>query len=64
MQGHVEGTIELKQNNVTVGGQGSIKAISRARIISVEGKLEADLYGQESVLIRQAMCAVTSSPRT
>jgi cytoskeletal protein CcmA (bactofilin family) len=60
IQGHVERTIELKQNNLTVGAQGSIKAISRARIISAEGKLEGDLYGQERVVIRQAMCAATS----
>ncbi|MGH8503066.1 MAG: bactofilin family protein [Gammaproteobacteria bacterium] len=54
IQGHVEGTIELKKNNLTVGAQGSLKASSRAKIITVEGKVEGDLYGDERVVIKQS----------
>ncbi|MBA2490372.1 MAG: polymer-forming cytoskeletal protein [Gammaproteobacteria bacterium] len=52
IQGHVEGSIELKKNNLTVGAQGSLKASCRARIITVEGKVEGDLYGDERIVIK------------
>jgi len=54
IQGHVEGSIELKKNNLTVGAQGSFKANCRARIITVEGKVEGDLYGDERIVIKQS----------
>jgi cytoskeletal protein CcmA (bactofilin family) len=54
IQGHVEGTIEVKKNNLTVGTQGAIKANVRARIITVEGKVEGDLHGEERIVIRQS----------
>jgi cytoskeletal protein CcmA (bactofilin family) len=43
IQRHVEGTIELKRNDLTVNSQGCIKADGRAKIIVVEGKMEGDL---------------------
>jgi cytoskeletal protein CcmA (bactofilin family) len=43
IQRHVEGTIELKRNDLTVNSQGFIKADGRAKIIVVEGKMEGDL---------------------
>lgn len=54
VQGRVEGTIKLAQNNVTVGGTGRVKADVRARIISVEGEVEGNLYGQEKIIIRKS----------
>jgi cytoskeletal protein CcmA (bactofilin family) len=54
IQGHVEGTIEVKKNNLTVGAQGAVKANVRARIITVEGKVEGDLHGEERIVIRQS----------
>jgi cytoskeletal protein CcmA (bactofilin family) len=54
IQGHVEGTIEVKKNNLTVGAQGSVKANVRARIIAVEGKVEGDLNGEERIVIKQS----------
>jgi cytoskeletal protein CcmA (bactofilin family) len=35
IQGHVDGTFELKRNNLTVGMQGSGKANSQAKIITI-----------------------------
>ena len=43
VQGQVEGTVTLKQNNVTVGKDGRIKANVHARIIEIEGEVEGDL---------------------
>ncbi|GBE09976.1 polymer-forming cytoskeletal [bacterium BMS3Bbin12] len=53
IQGHVEGTINLKQNNLTVGGNGRIHANIFANTITVEGELQGDLYGTEKVIIRR-----------
>ncbi len=53
IQGHVEGTINLKQNNLTIGGNGRIHANIFANTITVEGELQGDLYGTEKVIIRR-----------
>lgn len=52
IQGRVEGSVSLQQNNVTVGKEGRIKASICGRIITVEGHVEGDLHGEEKVIIR------------
>ncbi len=54
VQGQVEGTVTLKQNNVTVGKEGRIKANVHARVIEVEGQVEGDLHGDEQVVVRRS----------
>ena len=52
IQGRVEGTIEVKNNNLTVGADGDVKADSRATQIIVEGSVKGDLSGGEKVVIK------------
>jgi cytoskeletal protein CcmA (bactofilin family) len=54
IQGQVEGKIDLKQNNVTVGKSGRIKADIYGRLITIEGEVEGNLYGEEQILLRQS----------
>jgi len=54
VQGRVEGTVKLLQNNVTVGKDGRIKANVHARVIVVEGAMEGDLRGDEQVVVRRS----------
>ncbi len=54
VQGHFEGTIELHNNNLTVGKQGSVTANVRAKIITVEGEVQGDLTGEERIVIRES----------
>ena len=54
MQGRVEGTVSLKQNNVIVGKEGRIKANVYARVIEIEGQVEGDLHGDEQVIVRRS----------
>ncbi len=54
VQGQVEGTVTLKQNNVTVGKDGRIKANVHARVIEIEGQVEGDLHGHEQVVVRRS----------
>jgi len=54
VQGQVEGTIMLKENNVIVGKDGRVKANVHARTIEVEGQVEGDLHGEEQVVVRRS----------
>jgi cytoskeletal protein CcmA (bactofilin family) len=54
VEGRVEGTIDLKQNNLTVGKDGRVNASVRANTISVDGEVEGDLSGDEQVVIRRS----------
>ena len=46
IQGRVEGTIELKENSLTIGENGSVKANAVAKSITIEGDAEALLSAQ------------------
>jgi len=50
----VEGTIALKENSLTIGENGSVKANAVAKTITIEGEVEGDLYGAENIVIRQS----------
>jgi len=52
IQGRVEGTIEVKENNLTVGADGHVSANSQAKEIIVEGEVRGDLTGEEKVVIK------------
>jgi cytoskeletal protein CcmA (bactofilin family) len=54
VQGRFEGTIELHNNNLTVGKQGSVTANVQAKIITVEGEVQGDLTGEERIVIRES----------
>ena len=54
IQGRVEGTIELKENSLTIGENGSVKANAVAKSITIEGEVEGDLYGADKIVIRQS----------
>lgn len=54
VQGHVEGTITLKQNTVRVGKDGHVNATVRARVIDVEGRVEGDMNGEEQVVLHRS----------
>lgn len=54
VQGRVEGKIELKQNSVTVGPSGQIKADVCGKVIIVEGEVDGSLFGGEQIILRQS----------
>ncbi len=54
IQGQVEGKIDLKKNNVTVGKNGRIKADIYGKVISIEGEVEGNLFGEEKIVLRQS----------
>ena len=54
IHGRVEGKINLKQHNVTIGEKGKVQADIYGKIISVEGELQGNLFAEEKIIIRQS----------
>lgn len=53
VQGRVEGKIDLKQNNVTIGKDGRVKADIYGRRIEVEGEVRGNLFADEQIMVAQ-----------
>ena len=54
IEGEVSGTVQLKNNSLTIGPQGKVRADVYAHSIYVDGYLEGDLYGSERVNVRKS----------
>lgn len=52
IQGQIEGTIN-HTSSLTVGQEGKVKANVKAEYISVEGKVNGDLAGSKSVVVKE-----------
>jgi cytoskeletal protein CcmA (bactofilin family) len=53
IQGQVEGTINLKQNNLIIGQDGKVNATIHAHTITIEGNLQGDVFGGERVIVKK-----------
>jgi cytoskeletal protein CcmA (bactofilin family) len=54
IEGRVEGKIELRKHSVTIGKDGRIKADVYGKVITVEGMVEGNLYGEEQLIVRHS----------
>ncbi len=54
IEGEVSGTVQLKNNSLTIGPNGKVHADVYAQSINVDGHLEGDCYGSERVNIRKS----------
>jgi len=52
IQGRVDGSVTLKQQSVTVGPEGRVKANITGRNVIVEGEVEGNLKAEDQVLLR------------
>src|SRR6266550_2287650 len=52
LDGEVEGSIELKQNAVTIGPNGKAKAKITAKSVVVDGKVNGNVIGSDRVELR------------
>lgn len=52
IQGHVEGTVDLKGNALTIGKQGVVKANVLAKTVTIEGQVNGDVFGEEKILVK------------
>lgn len=53
IQGRVEGTITHNAESLVIGERGKVKANIKARNVVIEGTVDGDVYGSESVSIRE-----------
>jgi cytoskeletal protein CcmA (bactofilin family) len=53
VQGRVEGTITHNAESLIIGQQGNVKANIKARNVIIEGTVDGDIYGSESVSIHE-----------
>jgi cytoskeletal protein CcmA (bactofilin family) len=65
IEGKVEGKVDLKQNNLTVGKSGRVRADIFGRVVTVEGEVDGNVFAQEQAILRQsgALRGNISSPR-
>jgi cytoskeletal protein CcmA (bactofilin family) len=58
VDGVVEGTIELRNNNLVIGPNGKVKANVHAKGVVVQGKLEGDIRASQRAELRKTAVAV------
>ncbi len=51
IEGNVSGTVELKNNSLTIGKEGKVKAGVFAKSIAVDGETKGDLYATDRVSV-------------
>lgn len=54
IEGRVEGKVDLKQNNVTVGKNGRVKADIFGRVVTIEGEVDGNVFAREQAILRQS----------
>jgi cytoskeletal protein CcmA (bactofilin family) len=54
IEGRVEGKIDLKQHNVTIGKNGKVHADVYGNTVIVEGEVDGNLFAQEQAVLRQS----------
>jgi cytoskeletal protein CcmA (bactofilin family) len=54
IEGRVEGRVDLKQHNVTIGKNGRVRADVFGRIVNVEGEVDGNVFAQEQAVLRQS----------
>jgi cytoskeletal protein CcmA (bactofilin family) len=54
IEGRVEGKIELTKHNVTIGKNGRVKADVYGKVITIEGEVHGNLFGEDQLVLRQS----------
>ncbi len=54
VEGRLDGEISLRQNRVTIGEHGRVKADVYSKSICVEGEVNGNLFGEDEVVIRRS----------
>lgn len=54
IEGRVEGKIDLKQHNVTIGKNGRVRADVFGNTVIVEGEVDGNLFAQQQAIVRQS----------
>src|SRR6476646_3691885 len=58
IDGQVEGTIELRNNSLTIGPNGQVKADVNAKGVTIQGKLEGNINASDRLELRKSAITV------
>ncbi len=53
IEGTIEGTIAHHKKNVTIGKQGRVFALIHANSVTIEGRVDGDIHGDEFVVMTE-----------
>lgn len=51
IEGTVDGTVNLKSNDLTIGQSGRVNANLSANVVRIDGEVKGDIVGKEKVVI-------------
>jgi len=51
IEGKVEGSVDLSQNDLTIGQSGQVTADLVAKTVKIDGQVTGDISGQEKVIV-------------
>jgi cytoskeletal protein CcmA (bactofilin family) len=54
IQGQVEGKVILKNNSITVGKNGQVKADLHGKVIVIEGNVQGNLFGEDKIVVKKS----------
>jgi len=54
IEGRVEGKVDLKQNNVTIGKNGKVHADLFGKVVTIEGEVDGNVFAREQAILRQS----------
>jgi cytoskeletal protein CcmA (bactofilin family) len=58
IDGQVEGSIELRNNSLTIGPNGQVKADVNAKGVTIQGKLEGNINASDRLELRKSAIIV------
>ena len=58
IDGQVEGSIELRNNSLTIGPNGQVKADVNAKGVTIQGKLEGNITASDRLELRKSAIIV------
>jgi cytoskeletal protein CcmA (bactofilin family) len=54
VEGRVEGKIDLRRHNVSIGKSGRVHADIFGKVITVDGEVQGNLFGEEQIILRHS----------
>ncbi len=54
IEGRVEGSVDLPDNDLTVGESGQVSADLNAKVVNVQGQVDGDITGKEKVVVAKS----------
>ena len=54
VEGYVEGSVNLPNNDLTIGNSGNVEANLNAKVVRIDGQVTGDINGGEKVIVSKS----------